>query len=100
VRSVRAAAADPDEAVASVLKRNEGARRDVEAERLRMAIEQYVATPWAKANDFGGIDSERWKRASNQIGLAFDFRNKARSIDAFTDVFLPAVADRSFLSAD
>ncbi|MBN9062557.1 MAG: ABC transporter substrate-binding protein, partial [Rhizobiales bacterium] len=39
VRSVRAAAADPDEAVASVLKRNEGARRDVEAERLRMAIE-------------------------------------------------------------
>ena len=94
VRSVRAAAADPDEAVASVLKRNEGARRDVEAERLRMAIEQYVGTDWVRANGFGGIDPARWSRALDQLALGAPLKDRAKAEETFTDAFLPEESAR------
>lgn len=99
-RSIRAVTADPAAAVESALRRNEGARREVEFERLKMVLDQNVTTPWTKANGFGGIDRARWERANDQIGLAFGFKNKSRSADAFTDAFLTPVVDRSFFPAD
>lgn len=89
LRSVQAAIANPEEAVQSVLKRNDGARREVELERLRMALDQYVATPWVRANGFGGVDPARWSRALDQLTLGAPLKDKAKAGDAFTDAFLP-----------
>ncbi len=99
-RSVREVVADPAAAIDSVMKRNESARRDVEIERLKMAVDQYVATPWTKANGFGGVDANRWERAADQIGLTFGYKNKTRATDAFTDAFLPDAADRQVTASN
>ena len=39
-----------------MLKRNDGLRKDIELERLRMLIDQSIRTPWVRANGHGGID--------------------------------------------
>jgi NitT/TauT family transport system substrate-binding protein len=100
MRSMKEVVADPDSAIDSVLKRMEGGRRDIETERLRAVVDQNVATPWARTNGFGGIDRARWERAADQIGLAVGFKNKTRSADAFTEAFLPPLADRQFAAGN
>jgi NitT/TauT family transport system substrate-binding protein len=47
-----------------------------------------------KANGIGGIDQARWSAALDQIGLTFQFKDKAKAGAAFTSEFLPAEADR------
>jgi NitT/TauT family transport system substrate-binding protein len=89
-KGIRDTIANPDAAVDSVLKRNEIAKKDVELERLKMTLENYVVTPYVKANGFGGIDKERFSRTLDQIGLAFKYKNKPAIDDIFTDAYLPA----------
>lgn len=95
-KSVRDTVASPDLGGQVVLKRNEGARLEVEVERLKMALEQYVMTPWVKANGFGGIDAARWSRALDQIALTFKFRDKAKAGAAFDASYLPPTEERVF----
>ena len=86
--------ADPGAAIDTVLKRNELARKEVELERLAMAIEQNIVTPWVREHGFGGIDRGRIERALDQIGLAFPYKNKPKPEDVFDDQFLPPAAER------
>ena len=53
----------PASAVDSVLKRNDLAKKDIEAERLKMAIRDNIVTPEVKADGYGGIDAARYARA-------------------------------------
>lgn len=96
VRSIQDTVADPDLGAQIVIKRNDIARIEVELERLKMTLEQSVMTPYARANGFGGVDPARWGRALDQIGLTFDFRNKAKAGEAFTDAYLPPATERMF----
>lgn len=93
-KSIRAVAAHPEEAVESVLKRNESARREIETERLKMTLDQYVGTEWVKANGLGDIDRGRWSRALDQISMSAPLKDKAKAGDAFTNAFLPQKSDR------
>lgn len=93
-RSVKDVVKNPDGAIDSVIRRNDVAKRDVELERLKMTLDMNVATPWVKANGFGGIDTARWNTALDQIGLTFQYKDKAKSGAAFVSDFLPAAADR------
>jgi NitT/TauT family transport system substrate-binding protein len=95
-RSIKDVVKNPDGAIDSVIRRNDVAKREVELERLKMTLDMNVATPWAKANGVGGIDPARWSAALDQIGLTFQFKDKARSGAAFVDTFLPAAAERKF----
>jgi NitT/TauT family transport system substrate-binding protein len=94
IRSVKDVVKSPDGAIDSVIKRNDVAKREVELERLKMTLDMNVATPWVKANGFGGIDMARWNTALDQIGLTFQYKDKAKAGAAFVDTFLPAAADR------
>lgn len=94
VRAFRDTAADPAAAVETVLKRNEVARREVELERLAMALEQNVLTPWVRENGIGDVDDARLQKAIDQLGLAFPFKRKPKPEEVFTDVFLPPAAER------
>jgi NitT/TauT family transport system substrate-binding protein len=93
-RSVKDVVKSPDGAIDSVIRRNDVAKREVELERLKMTLDMNVTTPWVKANGFGGIDQARWTTALDQIGLTFQYKDKAKAGAAFVSDFLPAAADR------
>jgi NitT/TauT family transport system substrate-binding protein len=87
---------NPDGSIDGVIKRNDVAKRDVELERLKLTVDQNIATAYTKTNGFGGVDAARWNAALDQIGLTFTFKDKAKAGAAFVDTFLPPLADRKF----
>ncbi len=93
-KSIKDTVKNPDGAIDGVIKRNDVAKRDVELERLKMTVDMNVATPWVKANGIGGIDQARWNTALDQIGLTFQFKDKAKAGAAFNGDFMPPAADR------
>jgi NitT/TauT family transport system substrate-binding protein len=85
----------PGEAVESVLRRNDVARKAVELERLNMALKDNILTSEAKANGFGAVDMARLARSLEQIALAYDFKNaKPSPSDIFDASFLPPFTER------
>jgi NitT/TauT family transport system substrate-binding protein len=95
-KSIKEVVKNPEQNLDGVLKRNDIVKREVEFDRLKLTIDQNVATVYTKANGFGGIDTARWNVALDQIGLTFTYKDKAKSGAAFVDTFLPPVADRKF----
>jgi NitT/TauT family transport system substrate-binding protein len=93
-KGLRDTLADPAAATATVIKRNDVAKQEVEKERLELSLAQNFITPWVKANGYGGIDKARFAASIDQIGLTFQFKSKPRVEDVFTEAFLPAPADR------
>jgi NitT/TauT family transport system substrate-binding protein len=94
VKGLRDTVKNPAVAVESVLKREDVTKKEVELERLRMAIRDDIVTPEVKANGFGPIDEVRLEEAINQIGLAYPFKAKPKADDIFDSSFLPSTADR------
>jgi NitT/TauT family transport system substrate-binding protein len=86
----------PAAAIESVIKRNGQARKNVELERLNMAIRENIVTPEVKADGYGGIDGDRFARALEQIALTYKFKTKPKLDDVFDSSFLPAAALRKF----
>ncbi|HEY4407467.1 MAG TPA: ABC transporter substrate-binding protein [Xanthobacteraceae bacterium] len=85
---------NPSAAVDSVVKREDLGKKEVELERLRMAIRDNIITPEARANGLGAIDGARLTEAINQIGLTYAFKAKPKASDIFDPAFLPAAAER------
>jgi NitT/TauT family transport system substrate-binding protein len=78
-----------------VLKRNDVAKKEVELERLNMAIRDNILTPEVKANGYGTIDDGRLARAIDQLGLTYRFRGeKPKPGDVFDASFLPSADSR------
>jgi NitT/TauT family transport system substrate-binding protein len=77
-----------------VLKRDEAAKREVELERLRMAIRDNVLTPEVRANGFGAIDQARLEESIGQLALTHSFKVRPKAEDIFDATFLPPLADR------
>jgi NitT/TauT family transport system substrate-binding protein len=79
------------------LRRNPDARKNVELERLTMAIRENIVTPEVKANGYGTIDEQRFARAIDQIALAYKFKAaKPKLDDVFDSSFLPTLKERKF----
>jgi NitT/TauT family transport system substrate-binding protein len=93
-RGLRDALRNPTSAVDSVLKREDGARKDVTLERLRMVLRDNIVTPEVRANGFGGIDPARFGQAIDQLALVTKFKTKPKLDDIFDASFLPAANDR------
>ena len=53
------AVAEAREADIAVLRRGDGAKKDRELERLRMAIAENIVTPMVRTGGFGAIDPAR-----------------------------------------
>jgi NitT/TauT family transport system substrate-binding protein len=93
-RALKDTVRDPSHAVDSALSRMTGARKEVELERLRMAIRDNIVTPEVRLNGFGGIDPERFAAAIDQIALTYQFKAKDQAAEAFDSSFLPEAAER------
>jgi NitT/TauT family transport system substrate-binding protein len=85
---------NPAGSIGPVLKRDDSAKRDVELERLRMAIRDNIVTPEARAHGFGAVDPVRLEETINQIGLAYSFKAKPKADSIFDPSFLPPTHDR------
>jgi NitT/TauT family transport system substrate-binding protein len=84
----------PATSVDSVIKRNDVAKKDVELERLNMAIKDNIITDEVKKNGFGAVDLARLNAAIDQIALTFTFKAKPKGSDIFDASFLPAAGER------
>ena len=84
----------PVEAVDSIMRRDDTVKRDVELERLRMAIRDNIVTPEVRANGFGAVDFARLAESIDQIGLVYTFKAKPKAEDIFDASFLPPAAER------
>jgi NitT/TauT family transport system substrate-binding protein len=93
-KGLRDTVADPAAATATVIKRNDVAKAEVEKERLELSLAQNFVTPWVKANGYGGIDKARFAKSIDQIGLTFKFKSKPKVEDVFSEAFLPPAAER------
>jgi NitT/TauT family transport system substrate-binding protein len=94
LKGLKEAVNDPANAVEAVLKRNPVARREVEIERLRMAISENILTAETRANGYGAVDLVRLERAIDQIALTYNFKTKPKASDVFDDSYLPPVHQR------
>ncbi len=94
LRGLKDTVKDPASAVDSVIKRNDVAKKDVELERLKMALHDNILTSEVKQNGFGGVELPRLDKSIDQIALTFDFKSKPKAADVFDPSFLPPAADR------
>lgn len=95
IKGMRDVVKDPAAGAAAVIKRNDVAKQDVELDRLKMLIDQNVLTAYVKNSGMGGVLSDRFERALDQIALTAPFKNRPKQADVFTSDFLPtAVLDR------
>lgn len=83
------AVANPEPAIQSVIERNPAADPALEQERLQMAVDQNVLTPWVMENGMGTIDPERMDRALEQLAQTYEFQNEPDASLYFTDAYLP-----------
>jgi NitT/TauT family transport system substrate-binding protein len=84
----------PVDAVEAVVRRDEALKKEVELERLRMAIRDNIVTPEVKANGFGAVDYARLGDSIDQIGLVYTFKAKPKAQDIFDASFLPPADER------
>lgn len=84
----------PTEAVDTLMRRDDAVKREVELERLRMAIRDNILTPEVKANGYGAIDPARLTESIDQIGLVYTFKAKPKAEDIFDASFLPPAQER------
>lgn len=94
VRGFRETIRNPTTAIEPVLRRDEYAKKDVEIERLRMAIRENVVTPEVKANGFGAVDLDRLEQAIGQLALGYTFKTKPKADAVFDSSFLAPLAER------
>jgi NitT/TauT family transport system substrate-binding protein len=87
-------AKSPEDAIKSVLKRNETADPAIELERLKMALRDNMVTAYVKQNGVGGVDMGRLAKSIEQIGDTYEFKAKPKAEDIFTSEYLPPAADR------
>src|SRR5215510_1308024 len=97
VRALKETVKQPSTAIGSVLKHNGTARKNVELERLTMAIRENIVTPEVKANGYGSIDEERFARGIEQLASSYKFKTaKPLAEDIFDFSFLPPAASRKY----
>jgi NitT/TauT family transport system substrate-binding protein len=95
VKALKSTAKNPSAAVDSVIRRNDVAKKDVELERLNMALRDNILTPEARSEGIGGVDTARLDRAIDHIALTYEFKAKPKSADVFDSSSLPPAADRT-----
>lgn len=87
-------AANPADAVASVLKRNPVTTEAAEKMRLGLFMNDNFLTAEVKTHGVGHVDPARLNRSIVQIGESFKFTSTPKVDDLYTDAFLPPKAER------
>jgi len=94
MKGIQDTALSPQTAIDSVIKRNDVAKKDIELDRLNMALKDNFITQDVKEKGFGVIDPARFDKSVEQIALTYEFKNaKPKVTDVFDSSFLPPAAN-------
>jgi NitT/TauT family transport system substrate-binding protein len=94
LKGLKESVRDPAHAVDSVLRRNDLAKKEVEVERLRIAIRENIITPEVREQGFGAVDLGHLEKSIDQLALSYEFKAKPKAADMFDASFLPDAAER------
>ena len=94
VRGLRETIRGPARAVESVIKRNDSAHKDIELERLRIAIRDNIVTEEVQTNGLGAVDPARLERGVDLLTQSFKSKVKIEPAELFDASFLPSPAER------
>jgi NitT/TauT family transport system substrate-binding protein len=94
LRGLKESVRSPAVAVDSVLRRDDIGKKEVELERLRMAIRDNILNPEVRANGYGAVEPARLEEALNQLALAAPFKARPKVEDIFDPAFLPPATER------
>ncbi|MEQ1773906.1 MAG: ABC transporter substrate-binding protein [Burkholderiales bacterium] len=95
IKGIQDTIKSPESAIDSLMKRNAIANRDVELERLKLAIDKNFVNLAVINAGYGSVNVPRLERSIDQIGLTFKFTNKPKASDIFTGEYLPPREQRS-----
>lgn len=88
------AVSDPAAGAAAVLARNETLNIDTETERLTMANEMNIKTPYVVENGFGGIDEARLAASIDTLKISMGLKGNVTAADIFDAQYLSPAAER------
>lgn len=86
--------ANPEKAVDIVAGMDPLIDKPLEVERLKLALDVNVLTPFVKENGIGGVDPARLENSIKQLATALKLTTTPPVADIWTDQFLPPKADR------
>ena len=88
------AVADPAEGAAAVLKVNETLDVALETERLQMAIDMNIKTPYVEENGMGGVDMDKLAASIETLKTSMGLQGNVTAEEVFDPQYLPAKEDR------
>lgn len=94
IRGFQDTVADPEASVDYVIKRNGVLNRDVEIDRINMAIAQSINTPAVQQNGFGGVDMDKLAKTMEWLSISMGVENPPAPGDVFDASFLPPKEER------
>jgi len=97
-RGVRDVVADPAGAVKYVKERDALINEALEVRRIRMAIDDAIATPDFKTNGIGAINKLRFEETVAAVVSAFNLKVTPNTDNLFNSSFLPARSERQVFS--
>ena len=89
------AVADPDAGVAAVLERNNILDPAIEKERLQMAIDMNIATPFALEQGIGGVDEARLAKSLEQLKTSMGLKGNVTPDMLFDAQYLGDASERT-----
>jgi NitT/TauT family transport system substrate-binding protein len=87
--------ADPDAAIAALLKRDALLNREIERERLDWALRRLILVPETAEIGLGAVKPERLERNIDIATSAFGLPSRPAAADVFDARFLPPAAERA-----
>jgi NitT/TauT family transport system substrate-binding protein len=94
VKGLKWLIANPEKAVEIVAAVDPLIDQKLELERLQLALEVNILTPYVMENGVGAVDTARLENSIRQLATALDLKTTPAAADIWTDAFLPPAADR------
>jgi NitT/TauT family transport system substrate-binding protein len=93
-KGLRDTIADPDAAIAALMKREPLLNKDLEKRRLIYTLKTVMLTPEVATNGFGDVSDARFARAFLQLKEGFDLQRVPTAAEVFDRRFLPPLVER------
>ncbi len=86
--------ANPDGAIDIVAKLDPLVDKRLERQRLAMALDTNILTPYVRQNGMGGVEHARLENSVRQLAGALNLKATPAVADIWSDAFLPGTAER------
>lgn len=98
-KGMRDVIADPKAAVATVKQRDGIVNEALETRRLKMALDDVVLTPDARAEGFGEVKGPRLTLMASQVSDAYGTKERVDAAKVWNASFLPSATERNIFPA-